>query len=167
MVNVREAHPGCAFPQPGTFEAKLGHAERLRDIHGFPFEVAVDDVDGTLHRALGPKPASAYLLARDGTILFRAHWASDTGALAAALEAVVTGAPLLRPRSGAIAATLRMIPDVAPVLDRAGRGAWSDMWRVAPPLAAMAWALKALPRPSAWGLTPSGAQTIPASDRRC
>ena len=37
----------------------------------------------------------------------------------------------------------RMLPNIAPTLDRAGRGAWADMWRVAPPLAAIAWILKA------------------------
>jgi hypothetical protein len=46
---------------------------------------------------------------------------------------------------------LRMLPNLAPVLDRAGSGAWEDMWRVAPPLAAVALALKAL------GIRPRGA----------
>ena len=52
LVNVREAHPGMAIPQPETLEAKIAHAERLRDLHGFGFDVAVDDIDGSLHRAL-------------------------------------------------------------------------------------------------------------------
>jgi thiol-disulfide isomerase/thioredoxin len=145
MVNVREAHPGKAFPQPGTAAAKLAHALRLRELHGFEFEVAVDDVDGTLHRALGPKPNSAYLLGVDGTILFRAHWANDTQALKAALGAVAAGTSPRRAQSGGlIKPMLRMLVDLAPVLDRAGGGAWGDMWRVAPPLAAVAFALKAL-----------------------
>jgi Iodothyronine deiodinase len=86
MVNVREAHPGEEFPQPRTIEEKRRHAERLRDIHGFGFELAVDDVDGGLHRALSPKPNSAYIIATDGTILFRAQWANDIEALARALS---------------------------------------------------------------------------------
>jgi hypothetical protein len=144
MVNVREAHPGKAFPQPGTFEAKLRHAERLRDLHGFAFEMAVDDVGGTLHRALSPKPNSAYLIGADGKILFRAHWANDTKALAVALDAVAAGkAPPRSQSGGLIKPMLRMLRNLAPVLDRAGDGAWADMWRVAPPLAAVAFALKA------------------------
>jgi len=71
-VNVREAHPGEAWPQPRTLAAKVVHARRLRDHHGFAFEVAVDDADGTLHRALSPTSNSAYILGADGTILFRA-----------------------------------------------------------------------------------------------
>ncbi len=145
MVNVREAHPGKALPQPETLGAKVAHASQLRCLYGFEFEVAVDDVDGTLHRALGPKPNSAYVLGTDGTILFRAHWANDTKALAAALQAVAAGESLRRRQSGGLVKPmLRMLRNVAPVLDRAGRGAWTDMWRVAPPLAALALALKAL-----------------------
>lgn len=145
MVNVREAHPGKAFPQPRTLDAKMAHAEQLRNLHGFEFEVAVDDVDGTLHRALGPKPNSAYVLGADGTILFRAHWANDTSALGAALDAIVAGESPGRLQSGGLVKPmLRMFRNIGPALDRAGSGAWADMWRVAPPLAAIAFALKAL-----------------------
>jgi len=152
MVNVREAHPGETFPQPRTFDAKNTHAERLRDLHGFGFEVAVDDLDGTLHHALSQKPNSAYVVGANGTILFRAHWANDAQALAAALDAVVAGKLPRHSQSGGLARPmLRMLPNLAPVLDRAGSGAWADMWRVAPPLAAVALALKAL------GVRPRGA----------
>ena len=145
MVNVREAHPGKTFPQPTTMEAKRRHAERLRDLHGFQFEVAVDDVDGTLHRALSPKPNSAYVLGVDGQILFRAHWANDTKALAGALNAIAAGeAPRPARSGGLVKPMLRMVRNLAPVLDRAGSGAWADMWRVAPFLAAVALAFKAL-----------------------
>ena len=145
MVNVREAHPGKAVPQPKTLVEKTAHAEQLRDLHGFEFEVAVDDIDGTLHRALSPKPNSAYVLGKDGTILFRAHWANDGNALAAALDAVAAGTSPSRSQSGGIMpATVRFARNIAPVLDRAGRGAWREMWLVAPPLAAMAFFLKVL-----------------------
>ncbi len=145
MVSVREAHPGQALPQPRTMEAKLARAAKLRDIYGFAFDVAVDDIDGSLHRAMSPKPNSAYVLGADGTILFRAQWANDTPALAAALEAVAAGRPLRPSESGGIVKPiLRMLRNVAPVLDRAGRGAWADMWLVAAPLAMIAFALKVL-----------------------
>jgi len=138
MVNVREAHPGQKLPQPMTQKAKLERGRHLRDLHGFAFEVAVDDVDGSLHRALSPKPNSAYIIGADGKILFRAHWANDTNALAAALGAVTAGdAPRRAASGGLVRPMLWMLPNLAGVLDRAGSGAWSDMWRVAPPLAAL------------------------------
>lgn len=143
MVNVREAHPGDAIPQPVTIGTKIAHATRLRDLHGFRFEIAVDDVDGTLHRAVSPKPNSAYILGRDRAILFRAQWANDTSGLAEALNAVVRGRRLRRSQSGGVIAPMRrMLRNIAPVLDRAGRGAWADMWRVAPPLATIAFIFK-------------------------
>ena len=145
MVNVREAHPGKAVPQPKALDEKTAHAEQLRDLHGFEFEVAVGDIDGTLHRALSPKPNSAYVLGKDRTILFRAQWANDTKALAEALEAIAAGESPRRTQSGGIVRPMiRFMRDVAPVLDRAGGGAWGDMWLVAPPMAATAFALKTL-----------------------
>ena len=145
MVDVREAHPGRAVPQPKTMDEKMAHAKLLRDLHGFEFEVAVDDADGTLHRALSPKPNSAYVLDKDGTILFRAQWANDTKALAAALETIAAGESPSRSQSGGLVRPmLRLSRNIAPVLDRAGGGAWRDMWRVAPPMAAIGFALKAL-----------------------
>ena len=145
MVNVREAHPGASVPQPGSMAEKTIHAAQLRDLHDFSFEVAVDDIDGSLHQAMSPKPNSAYLLGRDRTILFRAHWANATGALATALEAVVTGQPLSRRQSrGPTRPIWPTARYVARVLDRAGSGAWRDMWFAAAPLAAAAWLLRAL-----------------------
>ena len=145
MVDVREAHPGKAVPQPQTFDQKKAHARLLSDIHGFKFEVAVDDMDGTLHRALSPKPNSAYVLGKDGTILFRAQWANDTKAIAGALDAIAAGnAPRPSQSGGVVRPILRQLRDMAPVFDRAGGGAWGDMWRVAPPMAGMAFALKSL-----------------------
>ncbi len=145
MVDVRAAHPGKEVPQPRTLDEKMARAEQLRDSHGFKFEVAVDDIDGTFHRALSPKPNSAYVLGKDRTILFRAQWANDTKALAAALDAVAAGESPSRSQSGGVVRPiLRQFRYMAPVLDRAGGGAWSDMWRVAPPMAATAFALKVL-----------------------
>jgi len=145
MVYVREAHPGSSWPQPGTFDRKMAHAEALRALYGFQFEVAVDDINGTFHRSMSPKPNSAYLVDRDGTILFRAHWANDTRALERALEQVMADETPSPSRSGGmLKATSRMMPHVAPALDRAGSQAWRDLWRVALPIAAMASVLKIL-----------------------
>ena len=145
IVDVREAHPGKAVAQPKALDEKTAHAAQLRDLHGFKFEVAVDDIDGAFHRAMSPKPNSAYILDKDGTILFRAQWANDGRALAAALDVVAAGGSLSRSQSGGIVRpTLRFARDIAPVLDRAGGGAWRDMWLAAPPMAAIAFTLKML-----------------------
>ena len=143
LVAVREAHPGSAAPQPQTFDEKIKHAEMLRDLHGHRFEVAVDDIDGTLHRALSTKPNSAYILDRDGTIVFRAHWANNANGLPEALAAVAEGkSPRRSGSEGTMGAMLRMFRYLPAVLDRSGRGAWRDIWRAMPPMAMAGSALK-------------------------
>ncbi len=148
LVNVREAHPGKSTPQPKTINEKMKHAEQMRDFHGFNFEVAADDIDGNFHRAMSPKVNSAYVLGKDGVILFRAHWANDTKGIAAALEAVAAGelpSPSQIGENGGVAkALLRTWRHIGPSLDKGGDGAWADFWRIAPPVTAMAFALKIL-----------------------
>lgn len=145
LVNVREAHPGRALPQPQNPAEKLARARELRRLHALPFNVAIDDLDGTFHRAMSAKPNSAFLIGRDGRIAFRAHWANDTAALACALQEIASGRPPHAQRSGGLLLPmLRMLPYLAPVLDRAGPGAWADMWRVMSPLAALAMASRML-----------------------
>ncbi len=138
VVNVREAHPGEHTPQPTTIEAKTRHATRLREHHGMDFEVAVDDVDGTLHRAFGTRPSSAYLIDPAGVIVFRAHWSNLTGDLDAALAAVTSGRPIAKPAvGGTLRAMTKMTGHASTAFQSAGSGAMADTWRAAPPFAAM------------------------------
>lgn len=130
---------------PGTADSSQTPPTAASTYRFFPFEVAVDDLAGSLHRAMSPKPNSAYLLGGDGSILFRAHWANATGALAAALGEVTAGRSLRPPEShGPTRPVWPTVRYVAEVLDRAGPGAWRDMWRVVPPMAAAAWLVRAL-----------------------
>ncbi|MDP9372532.1 MAG: redoxin domain-containing protein, partial [Chloroflexota bacterium] len=89
---VREAHPGEHYPQPDTFAQKVAHARAYRDLLGLPWPVAVDTLDGDLHRALDPRPNAAYLMAADGTVAFRALASNAERVLRAGLAALVTGA---------------------------------------------------------------------------
>lgn len=138
LVNVREAHPGELAPQPTSTEAKARHAVRLREHHGVGFEVAVDDIAGTAHRAFGTRPSSAYLVDPDGIIRFRAHWSNLTGELEAALAAVTTNQSIPKPAvGGTLRAMAKMTGHATTAFHSAGRGAMSDTWRAAPPFAAM------------------------------
>ena len=138
MVNVREAHPGAAAPQPERPESKQRHASELKSHHDFRFEVAIDDIDGTLHRAFGTRPSSAYVIDPTGMIAFRAHWSNDTDALERALAAVVAGHALPRATAGhTLKAMAKMTGHADVAFDSAGSGAMRDTWRAAPPFAAM------------------------------
>ncbi|WP_205327748.1 deiodinase-like protein [Glycomyces sp. YM15] len=139
VVNTREAHPGDVFPQPRSFREKWEHALELRAHHGFDFEVAVDDIDGSLHRAMSPKPNSAYLLSPAGAVLYRAHWANDERGLRDALARAASGRPLQRGASrGMTGPLLRAVGHLPGVVAFAGRSVERDVWRAATPLAVLA-----------------------------
>ncbi len=73
---TREAHPGEHLPAHRTFEEKLAAARRLRDGLGISRPILVDDLDGAVHRAYGLMPNMSWVLARGGTILYKAAWTS-------------------------------------------------------------------------------------------
>lgn len=137
LVQVREAHPGEQTPQPATIAEKHEHARRLQSDLAIPFAVAVDDVDGSFHRSLDPKPNAAYLVDADATIQYRSLWASDIGELQAALDAVVGGRRPVRGQStrmvGPLTVALGYVHDA---VGRGGRQARRDLRRAAPPMAA-------------------------------
>ncbi len=90
-VYVRESHPGDRIPQPDSMEAKTRHARVLRARDGIPWTVAVDDLDGTFHRALGGSSGAAYLMDPNGNVAFRTPFSNDERTLRTALLAVVGG----------------------------------------------------------------------------
>jgi len=136
MLYVREAHPGEYVGQAETIEEKLDHARTLQDFYDIDWTVAVDNVEGDLHRALDPKPNSAYLVDSDGTILFRSLWASDYCALCTALGAAATGRPLPKVQSTKmIGPVVRAMGYVQEVMVRAGPQAVKDLWLAGFPMA--------------------------------
>jgi hypothetical protein len=146
LVNTREAHPGDRFGQPQTFEEKWEHATELRRHHDIGFEVAVDDLDGLLHRALTPKPNSAYLLDPSGIIRYRAHWANDERGLRAALIDAAGGRQPVRGRSRGMAGPLlRAVGHLPGVVRFAGPRVERDVWLAAPPLALLGRLSRLLP----------------------
>jgi len=136
MLNVREAHPGEHFTQPENMENKLEHARALKEFFDIPWTVAADNVDGDLHRALDPKPNSAFLSNSDQVIVFRSLWASDKIALRHALESVVDGRNLDQSESQALIGPVsRAMGHVPEVMERAGPQAVKDLWRAGLPMA--------------------------------
>ncbi len=138
MIKVREAHPGESIGQAQTFEDKLSQALNLKSHHNLPFEVAIDDIDGTFHRSLDSRPNSAYVIDPSGTILFRAQWTNETQAIGEALDAIVAGK---NPPSPFVTRTMHSIAQAlgyaGPVHAAAGKGALLDTWKVVPPLGVM------------------------------
>ncbi|MEX1037653.1 MAG: hypothetical protein WDZ96_02200 [Acidimicrobiia bacterium] len=135
LVQVREAHPGEHIPQPISFEQKKAHARKLRDALDVRFTVAVDDLDGSFHASLDPKPNAAYLVDTQGTILFRSMWSSDHKALYSALAATSAGStPDKLQSTRTMGPFLRAVGYVDRVIRSAGPSASRDLLRSAPPM---------------------------------
>jgi hypothetical protein len=139
MVHVREAHPGEKWDQPESFGEKVDHARALKHRDRLPWLVLVDDEDGSLHRALDEKPNSAYLVDRDGRIVFRSLWAGDEKGLWGALHSVAHGEiPSERESTRRLAPMAMGIGMMQEMVRQAGPRAKADLWRAAPPMALMA-----------------------------
>jgi thiol-disulfide isomerase/thioredoxin len=136
MLYVREAHPGEHFTQPETMEEKLEHARTLKEFYDIQWTVAADNIDGDLHRALDPKPNSAFLMNGEGKIVFRSLWAADRDALHQAVEAAVAGrAPQRKQSETLIGPVTRAMGQVQEVMTRGGPQAVRDLWRAGFPMA--------------------------------
>jgi hypothetical protein len=134
---VREAHPGDRFPQPDTFERKMGHARAYQQRDRIPWTIVVDDVEGTLHRALDRKPHSAYLVDANGIVVGRLLWANEFGRLRAALEALTAGRRL-GDVENKVVPMVRGLGKIDEVLSQSGGYARTDFRREVPPMYAMA-----------------------------
>jgi hypothetical protein len=163
MLHVREAHPGEHYDQPHSIEEKLEHAQALKERDRLPWKIAVDDPDGTVHSSLDEKPNAAYLTDRDGRIVFRSLWAADDENLFNALGSVARGETPRqnesRRRMGPMAEGIGYMRDMVRL---SGPRAKADIWRAAPPMAAMAWLADLYhPLPPKWR-TYAAAMTIGA-----
>lgn len=134
---VREAHPGSQFPQPKSMEEKLAHARAYQKRDGVNRTIAVDDIEGTFHRALDPKPHSAWLVDGRGNVAGRILWANHIRHLERALEALARGRPVGDDESKAVA-MLRGLGRIDEVLAESGGYARTDFAREVPPMFALA-----------------------------
>jgi hypothetical protein len=98
-VYVREAHPGENYPHHTNEEQKMHHARDWARQDHVPWPVAVDTLEGTVHRAYLPLPNPVYLIDSTGHVAFRALWAGQHGLLQGKLEELlvreVKGVPLV------------------------------------------------------------------------
>lgn len=138
-VYTREAHPGEQIPQPRQLDEKVEHARQLAVRDQYRWHVAVDDLDGSLHRQLDAKPNAVFVVDAHGRLAFRSIWASDVGSIRAAIRAVIDGErPKKQTSAAMVGPMLHALPWIDRVVSRAGRGASRDLWRAAAPLALMA-----------------------------
>ena len=128
VLYVREAHPGERRGPHTSLRDKLGAADRLPDDADEWRRTFVDDLEGTLHRALSASPDTVVVLDADGTVL---AWLreNDATAVDAVLEGLTAGeavvpSPRFRPPP----------PRAVAALGRGGRRAVWDFVRGLPTL---------------------------------
>src|SRR5918992_2552729 len=85
-IHAREAHPGENYPHHTSDEQKMRHARDWAEQDGILWPVAVDTLDGTVHRAYDPLPNPVYLIGRSGQVAFRALWAGQESLLRDRIE---------------------------------------------------------------------------------
>jgi hypothetical protein len=74
IVYTREAHPGENFPHHQSWEQKISHAKKLRDLDAVEIPILVDDIEGSTHKAYGALPNMVYLIDRDGVVVYKSDW---------------------------------------------------------------------------------------------
>lgn len=136
---VREAHPGDHYPQPESYEDKLAHASAYRERDGLPWPVAVDDVEGTLHRALDARPNAAYLVDERGTVVYRALWSNQERVLREGLGQVAAGhRGVIGEREPRMVPMMTGMGKMYEILSLAGPVARRDVARKLPPMYGLA-----------------------------
>jgi hypothetical protein len=106
--------------------------------------VAVDDLEGSLHRQLGPAN-TAYVIGADGRVVARVLWAVDERGVRAALDAAVHGDRTVEWRTR-IVPILRGAVEQHRILGLAGPRARRDLCRAAPPVFVAGLLASRLPR---------------------
>ncbi len=78
FIYVREAHPDDFPDHPAhqEFEQKWKHALDLRERHGTPRNILVDDLDGEVHRIYGGRPNMSWIVDHTGMVSYKADWTS-------------------------------------------------------------------------------------------
>ncbi len=79
-IYVREPHPGeRAFRQyqnHSSFEQKVRYAKELAQLKAMNVPVIVDGLDEVVHKMLGNLPNLAYVVNKEGNVIYKATWAN-------------------------------------------------------------------------------------------
>jgi hypothetical protein len=134
LIYAREAHPGERIPQPQTIEDKIAHARNLQHRMGTTVPVLIDDIDGTVHRALDTKPNSLHIVAPDGKVLYRALFAGSASVERAVARVAAGCAPHDRESAAMMHAMLRMGGYAEETINAAGPKAYHDVLMSTPPV---------------------------------
>jgi len=93
FIYVRESDPGQNYPHHTSFEQKIEHARKTRDIYGVARSILVDDLDGTAHLLYGGVDSMTYVLNKNKLVVYKQYY-TDPGLLTDVLwDVAVIGVP--------------------------------------------------------------------------
>ena len=87
-VVIRQAHPGPGERHYTSFEQKLADARAYKEQDGIPWDVVVDDLEGTVHQVYGGMSDPTYLIDADGRVAYYNMW-THAPTLHIAIEALL------------------------------------------------------------------------------
>ena len=133
LAYVREAHPGGNRPAHQDMTQKIALAKSLKGDFGEMRTVAVDTLNGDMHRAYGSLPNMVYVLNPEGEVVYRCDWLSVPE-----LESVLGQRPDIVSNQHTLTDDLHYPPVglTAKILWRSGFAAIWDFLRAVPHLTA-------------------------------
>jgi len=140
LLYTRESHPGERYPHHTSLEQKIAHARDLQRLEDVRVPVLVDDLAGTVHRNYCIWPNAAFVIHRDGRLVYRCN-IMNSAELGQYLDDLVRADRLAA--EGEMLHTQyseRVVLHHAEqkvhhrVYERAGSKAFEDYWKVRPDL---------------------------------
>lgn len=74
VIYTREAHPGARFGAHTSMDGKKAAAQLVRNDYHEKRTIVVDDLEGSIHQALGGLPNQFYVLSPSGRVMMRGDW---------------------------------------------------------------------------------------------
>ena len=71
---MREPHPGENFTEHRSWDQKLQYAKACREQDGIETRLLVDGLDGAMHQAYGEMPNMAFIIGKDGKVVYKSMW---------------------------------------------------------------------------------------------
>jgi carbon monoxide dehydrogenase subunit G/peroxiredoxin len=141
LLYTKESHPGENYPHHASLEQKFAHALDLRRLENVQFPILVDGIEGRIHRKYGPWPTAAFVIRRDGRLVYRSTIVNPTELECYLEELLASDAldadPDRIPHIGYSEQIVEHPADQAThrrVYERAGPKAFEDYWKVFPAL---------------------------------
>ena len=76
FIYAREAHPDDfpQWPEHKSIEQKFEQAKIMKERHGTPRTIVIDDLQGAVHRAWSGMPNMSWIIDHTGRVYFKAGW---------------------------------------------------------------------------------------------